>query len=196
MYLTYAHNHFKLSVNALNFKEKEQILIKEAAYKMVLALGDESFKIFCLNYTYTTKHCYYQNGSKICYLKYFHRFYNTDKKNSQVYEHLMTGQESNPKLSEVDQEADIFLKIDRNNGGNVIGYTYPSSKWQYIYKWVLDKRDSTYIAGNLAHEWCHKMGYSHKKNKGPHRKHTVTYAVGNFVRRFHTEKSKMFHMEQ
>jgi uncharacterized protein YjaZ len=77
-------------------------------------------------------------------------------------------------------QADIVLRIDRRRRRGVLGYTYPSSIKQWIYSWFL-KSDFKSVAGNLAHEWCHKMGYKHAYKYNSTRHHTVPYAVGDYV---------------
>jgi len=185
MIVKFEYNDFKICLEAENYKKHEEDLIRKAAYYMVLALGHKKFKEFCLDYNYRVKTCYWRGFRRYCYYKEYKTFYkNQGKTNYQVYKHIMSGQENRPEITEVDNEADVFLRIDRSYKKGVIGYTYPSSKWQYLYKWVLREKSPGYIAGNLAHEYCHKLSYSHSKNNNVHRKHTVSYAVGNYVRDF------------
>lgn len=187
MLVHYSYNKFSIKLEAVGFTEKEEQKIRVAAYYVVRALGDDEFKDFCLNYEYKIKTCYWDGLRRKCYLKPYKGFHATNGlSNLQVYKHLMCGKEVYPRETICDQEADIFLKIDRSNGGNVVGYTRKSTKWQWIYQWVMQEKSIGYIAGNLAHEWIHKCGYSHSKNdpdyKPTRKKHTVTYAVGNYVR--------------
>ena len=37
------------------------------------------------------------------------------------------------------------------------------------------------IAGNLAHEWMHKIGFDHDFNSTSRRPYSVPYAVGDLV---------------
>jgi len=192
MIVKFKYNNFKICLEAENYKPYEEDKIRQAAYYMVYALGHDDFKEFCINYEYKVKTCYWKNFKRYCYYKKYKNFHKSNgKTNYQVYQHLMSGQELLPNETEIDNEADIWLRIDREKQGKrVIGYTYPSSKWQYILKWVLEERTAEYIAGNLGHEYCHKLNYSHKKNNTPHRRHTVSYAVGNYIRDFLEKKKK------
>ncbi len=194
MLVKFKYNNFNIKLVAENFTASEEDKIRQAAYYMVYALGHDDFKKFCLKYEYKVKTCYWSGFKRKCYYKKYKTFYKSGgRTNYQVYKHLMSGEEE--LNEEIDNEADVFLRIDRRYKPGVVGYTYPSSKWQYLYMWVVEERNAEYIAGNLAHEWCHKLGYSHNKNSNPHRKHTVTYAVGNYVRdflykRYRDEKEK------
>jgi len=185
MKIKHEYKNFKINLEAVGYTTQEERIIGKAAYFMVYALGHDLFKEFCINYSYKVKTCYWSGIIRKCYYKKYKQFYKSNgRTNYQVWKHLMSGQEMCPEETEPDQEADIWLKIDRRYKPGVIGYTYPNSKWQWVYSWVFKEKTAEYIAGNLAHEWCHKLGYSHSKNKNPHRKHTVSYEVGYFVRRF------------
>lgn len=187
MLLKYQYKDFKLRLEVLNYKENELDIIRKAAFGMARCLGDPAFKEFCLNYSYKVKYYKWVGWKKKYYYKEFKQFYRTGgRTNLQVYNHIMSGQESCPELTEIDQEADVFLKIDRRYKPGVVGWTRPEISWQYLYEWVLKKKDWVYISGNLCHEWLHKLGYSHAKmdSSNPHKRHTPTYACGNWVRRF------------
>jgi hypothetical protein len=185
----FSYNKFSVRLKTKNFTPKEEQIIRKAAYFMCYALGLPTFKKFCLNYQYKIKTWYWDGLTRKYYYKKYRGFHETNGKSQiEVYNHLMSGQEMRPEETTPDQEADMFLKIDRSDGGNVIGYTYSGSIWQYIYQWVLEERSAEYVAGNLAHEWVHKCGYSHSKNsptfRKAHKYHTVSYAVGKYVRDF------------
>lgn len=193
MIVKFQYNQFKLSLEAVGFNDREKELIRQAAYFMTYAMGHEEFKQFCLNYEYKIKYYYWEGLRRKYYYKKFKTFYKSGgRTNFQVYNHLMSGQESLPEMTEIDNEADIWLKVDRRYKKGVVGYTRKNTRWQWLYSWVLKEKSPEYIAGNLAHEWCHKLNYSHSKNNNSHRKHTVTYAVGNYVRDF-LEKNKANH---
>jgi hypothetical protein len=100
----------------------------------------------------------------------------------------MKGAELEPDETPEDNEADIFLKIDRTDKPGVIGYTYSNTKWQWIYSRILREWGAQDIAGNLAHEWCHKIGFEHESSWTSKREHSVPYAIGYYVRDFIIEK--------
>lgn len=98
----------------------------------------------------------------------------------QVFETIMSGAE---KLSpEIDGEADISVTLDARDAGSVIGYTYPNTRMQWIYASFFGRATPADIAGNLAHEYCHKIGFEHEFNFTSLRQYTVPYAIGYLTR--------------
>ena len=178
-------NYFKVNLIAKNFdndsNDKHKLLL--AITKMADVMSSEDFKDFVLNYYYQSYKCTGSLWNKKC--KYYMRYrfrYNKDKTREQIYNHLMTGSEV--LLPEEDNEADIRLKLDKSYKKGVLGYTYPNTVWQWIYNWFFSEGTVDQIAGNLAHEWCHKMGYGHESKYNKYRRYTVPYAIGYFVRDF------------
>jgi hypothetical protein len=174
------HNDFKVKVDFRSSREMEIDIVKKAVRYMVHAMGEDIFYSYCANYKYKVKkYKWTWTGKKTWYEEYKGFWETYGLTQHQIYNKLMKGEEV---LSEdgVDYQADIFLKVDRKNKPGVIGYTYPSTKWQWIYQRVLDRWTYKDVAGNLAHEWCHKMGFGH--TSGKRKKHTIPYAVGYYVR--------------
>ena len=179
------HNNFKLKLELQDYKESEVELITNAAHWMVLALGDPEFETFCRNHEYevekSTGWWFWKNTwteKKIG----FHE--NEGLTGYQIYTRLMEGAEMEPDTTEIDHEADIFLKIDRSYNPGVIGYTYSNTRWQWIYQRIIDSWGAQDISGNLAHEWCHKIGFEHSSEWTEDRRYTIPFAVGYYVRDF------------
>jgi hypothetical protein len=157
----------------------EEMLLSRAVLHAANKLGSHGFKQFCDSYHYVEK---WYTGAlwwKKWHSRIVHNFKEPNgRTSSEVYEHLMNAEESLGQGSK--GVADITLVIDRRNKRGVLGYTYPNSVKQWVYSWVL-RTDYRKVAGNLIHEWCHKMGYTHAWKYNSTRKHTVPYAVGDFV---------------
>ena len=177
----------KLDVNIRyeGFDREDYLKLQRAAAHMVQALNSTRFEVFCKNYNWAKK---YYTGTlwwrKTRYAK-GNSFRYTELPNSDVYDRIINGAE---KLNaEQDQEADIFIKLDKRHTRNVIGYTYPSTNWQWIYNKYFTGMSVEGVAGNVAHEWCHKLGFGHEYNYNPIREFTVPYAIGNFVKNFKSE---------
>jgi len=176
------YNDFKVRLLVENFKEHEELMLKKAVKLMARALGDIMFKEYCINYRYKIKHFKWTwSGKKTWYKEYKGFFDVGNLTQHQIYCQVMKGEEVLSEDGE-DGEADIFLRIDRSDKPGVIGYTYPSSIWQWIYSRIFREYGPETVAGNLAHEWVHKLGFSHKKKK--RKKHTPPYAIGYYVRDF------------
>jgi len=183
------HNDFKVKLEILNHKESEVSIITNAVNLMAIAMGDPQFEEFCRNYTYEIEKYKWSWFRYYSYKESYKGFWmNQGLTGFQVYTKLKAGKEV--LSDETDYESDIYLEIDRSYNPGVIGYTYPSTKWQWIYQRIIDTWGAEDVAGNLAHEWCHKMGFSHESSSTDFRKHSVPYAVGYYVRDF-IKKRKM-----
>jgi hypothetical protein len=107
-------------------------------------------------------------------------FRETDLSNEQIYAKIMSGSEY---LSpQADKEADIKVTVAAGSRG-VIGWTNPHTPMQWISSWFINSRsvDSVEVAGNLSHEWMHKLGFDHAFNYYSGREDTVPYAVGEII---------------
>lgn len=60
----------------------------------------------------------------------------------------------------------------------VLGWTYPSTKVVWFNSCNFQSRDSVGIAGTIAHENMHKLGYGHKSARDIQ---SVPYSIGNIV---------------
>lgn len=103
-----------------------------------------------------------------------------DKSGKDVLTILKAGAESLSPSPDQEMDASIAL----GTGSQAIGYTYPNSRWQWINKWFLDLTSTkpADIAGNIAHEYAHKLGFDHAYNFHSKRQYTVPYAIGYLVR--------------
>jgi len=157
--------------------------VKDAVNHMADALSGEEFYNWCKSFSYYET---YRKWKWWRYKTYRKKVYNFKMpkglNREEVYKRLMSGKETLQPTH--DNEADMTLFIDYDDAGNVIGYTYPDTVAQWIYYSFFSNNTYRDIAGNLAHEWAHKMGFNHAYNWNNTRKYTVPYAVGYFVRDF------------
>lgn len=84
--------------------------------------------------------------------------------------------------SDIDNEIDLDMVIDRSWSFSTIGYTYADSEEQYIYDDFFYNAELWEISGNIFHEWTHKLGFKHQYKYYVGREFTVPYALGYFVR--------------
>jgi hypothetical protein len=170
-----------LKLRHTNFNESEARKVQEATEHFHEAINSPEFKEFMLNFSYEVQSC----SGRWCWRKCsvtdrseFKR--NNGLSNEGVYNQLLTGEET--LRPGVDREIDVDLELDRRYKRGVLGYTYSSSKSQWIYNSFFRNGEVHDVAGNIAHEWVHKMGYGHASKDNSTRKYTVPYAVGYFVR--------------
>ena len=172
--------NFKVSLKVVGkYTLEQELMLKQAVRIMANRIGSQGFKQFCEDYKYRyttstgmwwwkTVHTHHQGGFK----------FPNGLSGAEIYQSIMHGAET---LSPVkNRTADMELTIDTRNKRSVLGYTYPNSVRQYMYSWLL-KTTPERVAGNLAHEWCHKLGFDHKHRYNSTRRHSVPYAVGDFV---------------
>lgn len=176
----------KVRLQTTNFSEKDHIKLQDAINHMAIALSSNDFKEFVLDFSYKVKVCKGTRPCRTCktVTRYGMSYNDLDEKENltqhQIYEAIMSGGER--LIPEKDKEADIFLVLDKRYKKGVLGYTYPSTVKQWIYKSFF--MDATYkeVSQNLTHEWIHKIGFGHPSKKTSKRKYSVPYACGYFVR--------------
>lgn len=175
-------DNFKVSIATEGLSATENAKIKLATIHLSGVLNSDEFKQFVLNYSYKNTYTTGRLWNKKTHTEIVNHFESTHMTNEQVYQTIMNGAES---LSpEIDYEANVYLKIDRRNKHGVIGYTYPTTQWQYIYNWFFKSATVEEIAGNLGHEYCHKLGFNHAYYNTPTRQYSVPYAIGYFISAF------------
>lgn len=156
--------------------------LTRAAELAVFAIATPEFKSFVLNHEYTVTECTGALWWKRCKQKTYKKFHYTNLNNQQVLDKILSGSED---LSpEKDGEFDIEIEVDHKYRRGVIGYTYPAIPTQYIYKWFLDSADVYDVAGNVAHEMFHKLGFDHEFNYTVAREFSVPYSLGYWVENY------------
>lgn len=181
-------NGFKVRLETSGFKNSDMERLGQAAQLVADALGSKEFMDFCLEFSYEKTICSGWLWWKSCQKEIVEEFrWNNDLEREGIYDLLMAGEEA---LSEEgkDGEADIVLELDKRNKRGVLGYTYANTSKQWIYNWFFREGDIWDVAGNLAHEWTHKMGFGHEWRYNYYRQFTVPYAVGYFVRDYAKKK--------
>lgn len=172
----------KLTTEGLN--TDEEFKVRKAAEKFERVFNHDRFKEWVLGFNWNLQVCTGSLWWKKCHYEkkdYFHYAQNMTR--FQVYTALMEGRESLGEIGE-SGDAELFLKVDRRNSRSVIGYTYPNTRWQWIYQNVLRSYTIDDISANLSHEWCHKIGFNHEYKYTYARQYSVPYAVGYFVGSF------------
>ena len=167
-----------------DFTPDEKQKIRDAGNLMITALNSDEFEHWVLGYQWASyKYTGFWPFRKRQIQTANAGFASCSTMSRQgVYAKIMRGQEILDPND--DLEADIEIRVDPSNKRGVLGYTYPNTKAQWIYRWFLKSATIPEIAMNLAHEYMHKLGFVHDFNPTPNRDHSVPYAVGYFVRDF------------
>jgi hypothetical protein len=76
----------------------------------------------------------------------------------------------------MDLEVELYYAAN-----SVVGYTYGGSKRIWVNTKFFNSFKENSVAGNLFHEWLHKLGYTHSYASTPTRPYSVPYAIGRIM---------------
>lgn len=151
---------FSTNVGLLNFTSTQAEKYNQAITMVKLVVATEEFKNKVLNHTY--------NGSKT-YAN------NKGLTNAEIYQSILDAAETLQPKKNNQMDVDVELYYANNT---VVGYTYSSSTQIWVNTKYFDKYKANSVAGNLFHEWLHKLGYGHDSSATSARPYSVPYAIG------------------
>lgn len=100
--------------------------------------------------------------------------------NAQIYRKILSGVE---KLYPYYNNAmDVEIEMYSDYESKVLGYTRPSTKRIWMNTKYFNKHTRAEVASHLTHEWLHKLGFDHEKEKCKDRAYSVPYAIGYIVK--------------
>lgn len=153
----------KVNIKYVNFTAEQKAKYEQAVAIVKKVVATKEFMDKVKNHKYGGKITYVDNGGKT---------------NAQIYQHILDGNESlqKTKNNAIDVEVELYYA-----NTSTVGYTYSNSKRI----WVNTKYFNTYkpasVAGNLFHEWLHKLGYTHASSYSTSRDYSVPYAIGYMI---------------
>lgn len=160
------------------FSEKQEAKLWLAGRLIEKVVNTDEFEKEILRFSFQYSVCTGSLWWKKCRHERSLGFHYTNKTNALVYDSIMSGAE----ILRPDQDCAINVDINLTAGkSNVLGYTYPNTLKTWISRWFLDSAPASEIAGNIMHEWCHKIGYDHEYRNTALRQYSVPYAVGYIV---------------
>lgn len=165
----YTDDEGALSQEALNFEtnlllvnfgvtEQDKILKASEAIKKVVA--SEEFRHAVLNHSYNGQKTFVDNGGLT---------------NSQIYHRFLNGAELLNQQENNTLDAELELYYENNS---TVGHTNPGTERIWMNTKYFNQYSSAQVAGNLVHEWLHKLGFGHSSSSNPSRPYSVPYAVG------------------
>lgn len=101
---------------------------------------------------------------------------NKNLTNEEIYEIFMEGREV--LQPDTVGEMNFYLRLYTRWWSKVIGYTSPDTNIISINNRFFRTFSPNQVAGNLAHEWVHKLGFVHRSAK---EHDSVPYAIGYIV---------------
>jgi hypothetical protein len=156
----------KVVINqADNFTPVGLDLLEKSRSVLEKVVNSEEFKQRVIHFTYQGVETFVQNNG------------NT---NLQIYNQMMAGAEQTPVATPANNTMDLFVQLYTSSvfGRNVIGYTDPTVHTIFMNSYFFNSADPSGVAGNMMHEWMHKMGYDHDFHATAQRPSSVPYAIG------------------
>ena len=154
---------FDTNLMLVNFSANDQDKITQAAELIKKVVASEEFREGILQHTYNGQKTFVDNGGLT---------------NSQIYHRFLAGAEKlTPTANNaIDAEFELYYEAS-----TVVGYTNPTTKRIWMNTKYFNNYSTAQVAGNLTHEWMHKLGFGHSSSSTPSRPYSVPYAVGYLV---------------
>jgi hypothetical protein len=152
--------HLKVSLNKhQSFSQKELLKLQACLPLLEKVVNGQKFK------------------ERICEIK---KFTSCDLNGQQVYEIFMNGRQVGDTTD--DREMDIDLTIYSTWPWiTTVGYTYANVVRTWINRKFFLAFTLAGIAGNISHEYCHKLGFDHTSHWTPERDASVPYFIGYLI---------------
>lgn len=155
---------FKTNISLMNFTASQTAKYNAAVAIVKKVVRTESFRKKVLNFIYAGKKQFANNNGLT---------------NSQIYQSILNAAE---KLKPAKNNTmDLGVKMYYANN-SVVGYTNPSITYINVNTKFFNSYAANQVAGNLFHEWLHKIGYDHDSSSTSRRPYSVPYAIGYIVR--------------
>lgn len=155
---------FDAKIDVFNFEAADEEKLHKAVEIIKKVVGSVEFRDKVINYTYQGKKQFVDNKNLT---------------NSEIYQILLNGKEN--LKPEVDHEMDLELEL-YYSWKNTVGYTYPNALRIYMNTKYFDPFTPSEVAGNVFHEWTHKLGFEHASSYSVSRDSSVPYAIGYLIR--------------
>lgn len=144
-----------------NFNNTQEAKVEKAVELMKKVIASKAFRDRVINFTYNGKKTYVDNGGFT---------------NSQIYQIILDGAEKmgvTSKNNTLDVELELYYAAT-----STIGYTYPNVTRIWMNTKYFNNYTANQVAGNLMHEWVHKLGFGHASSYSVSRDSSVPYAIG------------------
>jgi hypothetical protein len=155
---------FKMDAGLTNFYPIDRFKLEEAFRIIKKVVRTKEFRDQVINFTYNGERQFVDNMGLT---------------NEEIYQKILEGAEI--LRPDVNYKMDLELELYYSSG-NTIGYTYPNVSKIWINRKYFDVYTYSQIAGNIFHEWTHKLGFEHEFRFSESRNASVPYAIGYMIR--------------
>lgn len=154
---------FDAELNFVGFTPYSEDKVKKAVSLIKKVVTDKEFYHFVLNFTHNGK-------------KQFH--FNEGLSNKEIYQTIINAQEVLLPIKNHKMDLDLKLYYSPTN---VVGRTRTDELRIYLNTRFFKIFTISEVAGNIFHEWLHKLGFKHEVESTPDRQYSVPYALGDMV---------------
>lgn len=154
---------FDATVKFTNFGADDEDKVYKAIEIIKNVIRSEEFRERVVNFTYQGKKQFVDSKGL---------------SNEEIYLKLLNGKED--LLPEIDHEMDLDLQL-YYSWRSTVGYTYPNTMRIWMNTKFFNYYTPTEVAGNIFHEWTHKLGFDHATYYSTSRDSSVPYALGYLI---------------
>lgn len=151
---------FEADVVLSKFDSADEAKVMKAIDIIKQVIRSQEFKDRVINFTYNGKKQYVDNEGLT---------------NAEIYQKLLDASED--LRPGIDHQMDLELELYYSSR-NTVGYTYPSGLKIWMNTKYFDVYSPAEVAGNVFHEWTHKLGFGHDSSYSVSRDSSVPYAIG------------------
>lgn len=155
---------FDAKLDLFEFERLDEDKIYKAIEVIKKVVGSKEFRNRVLDFTYQGKKQFVDNKGLT---------------NAEIYQILLDGKED--LKPEIDHEMDLELQL-YYSWTSTVGYTTPGELRIYMNTKFFDSYTPAEVAGNVFHEWTHKLGFTHDSSYSVPRDSSVPYAIGYLIR--------------
>lgn len=154
---------FDANVSLFEFDAKDETKVTKAIEIIKKVIRTKEFKDRVIDFTYKGKKTFVDSAGKT---------------NAEIYQSLLDGSEE--LRPGIDHQMDLELELYYSSRSTV-GYTYASGLRIWMNTKFFDAYTPSEVAGNVFHEWTHKLGYDHASSYSVARDSSVPYALGYLI---------------
>ncbi len=155
---------FQTNVNMIGFTAAQTTKYQAAIAIVKKVIGTEAFRTKVLNHIWSGATQFANNLGRT---------------NAQIYQTVLDAAETLQPAK--NNTMDLGVKMYYENS-TIIGFTNGSITYINVNTKFFDQFNAAEVAGNMMHEWMHKLGYDHDFSVTPQRPYSVPYAIGYLVR--------------